>query len=767
MGNYSGFLTYSAGLATNTSIYILMDLLCAGILAGFEITTLGRGIRRRENRLLYFVLLSQSAIFMLDAIWAFFDGTTGTNIYFNYLINGCYFGMSGISAYVWLYFVDYRIDAGLFKNNATKILFSIPIFVVAILGFTAPWNNLLFTITADNHYQRGGTLYFLQPVITYSYIIIAMLLTFFNAAKKRRGHMSTVERSFLGFSAIPIAGGIYQVIDGTLPVFNGCMTMALTYIYIVLQREQMNYQTSIIDNVSDEYKMIGILDLNNGKLTIYRGLALFKALIGSEGKNFETLDDIVRRVVDRYVLEDDKDSVIEKMSLGYISFMLDARSSFNFGFRALLDGEYCYYQMKLVRPEDDSMTSNMVLIGLSNVDRDTKKEKAIQEELEDAKLAAEYANKTKSTFLFNMSHDIRTPMNAILGFTEMAKKYKGDQEKVDECHDKVTSAGNHLLSLINDILDMARMENGKIKIETRPVSITESVDNLVTMIGSLAVDKNIDFKVKCNNLDHDFVYADALHVNQIILNIISNAIKYTNEGGSVHYIATELPSAIPGKATYEFKVSDTGIGMSEEFVKNIFETYSREQTAETEKIQGTGLGMAITKQLVDLMDGDIKVESKLGFGTTMTVNLTFDIYEGEIEKPKEADASEIDLKGKRILLVEDNELNREIAVDILLETGVEIETAVDGVDAVEKASFADAGYYDIILMDINMPRMNGYDATGEIRKLPKYEHTPIIAMTANAFEEDKRRALAAGMDAHIAKPIEIGKFYTTLAEFNK
>ena len=358
-------------------------------------------------------------------------------------------------------------------------------------------------------------------------------------------------------------------------------------------------------------------------------------------------------------------------------------------------------------------------------------------------------------------------MNAILGFTEMAKKYRDDQEKVDECLDKVESSGKHLLALINDILDVSRMENGKVTIDVKPINAYAAIDNFVTMVSNLAHDKNIDFKVKTEDIVHQNIYADQLHVNQVILNIVSNSIKYTNSGGSVFYKVREIPCENEGKATFEFVVSDTGIGMSPAFVEKIFESYSREQTAQTEKIQGTGLGMAITKQLIDLMGGTINIDSELGQGTTTTVVLNFDIFEGELEEAAVQDVQAVELENRCILLVEDNELNREIALDILSDTGAKIECAADGVEAVEKVSYASEGYYDLILMDVNMPRMNGYDATKKIRDMEGdyYKSVPIIAMTANAFEDDKQKALKYGMTEHLSKPIEIPKLLEALAKY--
>lgn len=391
------------------------------------------------------------------------------------------------------------------------------------------------------------------------------------------------------------------------------------------------------------------------------------------------------------------------------------------------------------------------------------------DELTQAVDRAESANRSKQSFLFNMSHDIRTPMNAIIGFTDLAEKNIDDKKKLKDYLGKIMESSRHLLALINDVLDMSRIENGKVNIETVPVCVTEQIQLVKNMVQSDVEKKGLTYIDKTENLEDIYVYADALHVNRVLMNILANAVKFTPEGGTVTFTTRERKTGHEGYAYYDFIIADTGIGMSSEFLDHIFEQFAREKSSTVSRTQGTGLGMAITKTLVDLMDGDIKVESELGKGSVFTVTFEFKLTTKDMvcgNATEQVDHAGKNLSGLHVLLVEDNELNMEIAVAILESAGFEIEVARDGSEALDKVKSQPAGYYELILMDIQMPMMNGYEATRAIRALddPQKARIPIIAMTANAFEEDKKNAYEAGMNAHIAKPIDVKILMQTIDE---
>ena len=518
--------------------------------------------------------------------------------------------------------------------------------------------------------------------------------------------------------------------------------------------------------------------------------------------------------------------------------------------------------------------------------------------LVDALNAAEHANRAKTTFLSNMSHDIRTPMNAIIGFTALAAAHVDNPELVKDYLEKISTSGQHLLSLINDVLDMSRIESGRVKIEEKEVHLPDVMHDIRTIVNANIVSKNIEFFIDAVDVENEDILCDKLRLNQVLLNLLSNATKFTKNGGQIVVRIIQKPCRKNGYATYEFHVKDNGIGMSKAFQEHLFEAFTREETATVSGIQGTGLGMAITKNIVDMMGGTITVESEEGKGTEYTVSIPFKVlgksakYEvvpqlkgvrvlvadddsdtaisvsrmvqeigmrsewtlsgkeavlrtkvaveqndafgayiidwmmpdlngietvrrirkligdskpiiiltaydwSDVEqeareagvtafcskplflselrdvlsqpyrvKPEPASAPKFDVQGKKVLLVEDNPLNQEIARSVLEEHGVRVQIADDGDVAVELLRNTEPGRFDLVLMDIQMPKMDGYTATRQIRTLPgEIANIPIIAMTANAFEEDRQKAIQAGMNAHIAKPIEVDKLLSTMMD---
>ena len=439
----------------------------------------------------------------------------------------------------------------------------------------------------------------------------------------------------------------------------------------------------------------------------------------------------------------------------------------------LKDGDRTrWVRMQFILAEQEYSVPVSVTLSIQDIDEAHRKRDQMRAALELAYNQARDANQAKSRFLSNMSHDIRTPMNAIIGMTQIASMHLDNEEKVADCLKKIESASAHLLRLINQVLDMSRIESGKVELDLQPVNLMELIQDMLTMTQTDALKKQIRVKYAMEELHHYHVYGDASRIQQIFLNLMSNAIKYTPENGEIQFQARTMPEQIGEYRGYQFLFRDNGIGMTPEFLEKIFEPFTREETEQTAKVQGTGLGLSITKTLANMMQGDVVVESEVGKGSCFiaTLRLREAACEDEMTKPQEEEQADMEAmedgryRGCRILLVEDNEINREILKELLEFMEIIVEEAENGRDAVECIFAHPSDYYHLVFMDIQMPVMNGYEAVTEIRRREKEtgSHISIVAMTANAFSEDINRAFAAGMDDYLAKPVEIPKIIAAL-----
>lgn len=660
-------------------------------------------------------------------------------------------------------------------------------------------------------------------------------------------------------------------------------------------------QLDMIYALSRDYYALWRLDMDNDLLYLRRNENLRTATMKDRGQTIpQSYSESLRQFAQRRVHPDDREMLIREAGLENIRERLESVEAYSVRVRRMADGseDYTYVEWRIVRLVAGSQ-SHMALIAVKDVDGDVLLEAKRQALLKDALSAAEHASRAKTTFLSNMSHDIRTPMNAIIGFTSIAASHIDNKERVQDCLEKIMSSSNHLLSLINDILDMSRIESGKVTIQEKECNLSERIHNLVNMIRPQMRAKRLEFFVDTIDVaDEDLVF-DPLRLDQVLINILSNAIKFTPSGGVVSFTIRQSESDKPGCGHYEFIIKDTGVGMSEEFQKRLFDPFEREKSSTLSGIEGTGLGMSIAKNTVDMMGGSIQVQSQPNKGTTFTVAVDLRIQdvshrhkelkdleglralvvdddfnicdsvtkmleqigmrsewtttgreavfraqkahsdgdpfysyiidwlmpqmdgietvrrirkvigneapiivltaydwtdieeearaagvtafcnkplfmsdlrnvlmETSGEKAAPPERKKPDFRCLRVLVVEDNELNREIISEVLESSGFQVESATDGSLAVEMVKNSEEGHYDLILMDIQMPVMDGYEATRAIRYLPRQDVTklPIIAMTANAFEEDKERALQNGMNAHIAKPLDMAHLMNTLEQ---
>lgn len=513
----------------------------------------------------------------------------------------------------------------------------------------------------------------------------------------------------------------------------------------------LELQREIIEGISKDYFSVLLVELDQGQIYSYR----------EAGSNGKRIADFCRSYHDRWtellpayakdlVSDDSRDSFLEELSFEKLK---STNEDYSFTYEYMSDEGILYYQARVSYVKKKDRT-RAVVIGTRNIDDLIKKERLQKEQLRKAYIQAENASMAKTDFLNSMSHDIRTPMNVILGYNQLMKKQLTDPVLVDY-QKKIEQSGNLLLSIINDVLNMARIESGKSVLAQSSESIVDMVEEVSNVFGAMAKEKEFALDTKID-IVHKQVLCDSTKVKEILVNLIGNAIKYTPSGGRVTVDVKELECLKEGYGTYQVQISDTGIGMSESFIPTLFDSFTREAS---ENIMGTGLGMAIVKKLVDMMGGTIDVESVLGKGSCFTITIDHKVVDEEVVKTENEDLSisKYSLEGKHILLAEDNELNAEFAKIILEDFGLHVDLARDGLECVGKVIEKPVGTYDFILMDIQMPNMNGYLATQKIRAIPEKNNIPIIAMSANAFDEDKKKALNVGMDGYISKPIDMDK----------
>jgi len=531
-------------------------------------------------------------------------------------------------------------------------------------------------------------------------------------------------------------------------------------------RRENELQTGIINALAENYSYIFSANVNTHNIRAYRSSGRAIAVDASL-KNVGTYEDALSTFIANNISEEDKENASKYCCFENVVAQLRMSETFSYHFKMHLNGEQHFYLYKAVRLGDADSFETFVVGFACEDDVKEQEKRAIEQQklLEQALDAAEQANKSKSTFLFNMSHDIRTPMNAILGFANLLEKNSNNPEKVSEYAAKLKTSGSYLLELINSVLEMARIESGSMTLNETPTSLYDVAAQMAVVFGAEYRKKNLKVELDIAP-EFPYVICDATKVQEVVLNVASNSIKYTPSGGTIKYSLRDYPSDRPGYRKYVAAIEDNGIGISKEFLPHLFDSFSREKSVTENRIMGTGLGMGITKKLVDLMGGTIEVESTLGKGTKITTTVEFKVVDKEsAETPKDFVLDKKHFDGKRVLVAEDNELNREIAGEILKEMGLEVCFAEDGIKCIAALDNAPTGYFDFILMDVQMPNMDGLSATAEIRKMedPVKACIPIIAMTANVFDEDRKKAFDAGMNGFATKPIELEKLYVEIS----
>lgn len=519
----------------------------------------------------------------------------------------------------------------------------------------------------------------------------------------------------------------------------------------------------VIEGLSVNYESILYVDLNTDKILPYRMSVrterLFEASVHTLG-----FSDYITDYVKAWVHPEDRNLVAKVMAPDYIREKLAESKTYYMNYRIIHNSETQYLQLRVVNVGSHKNISQIV-IGYRRVDDEIMQEIKQQQVLEEALEQAKSANRTKDTFLSNMSHDMRTPLNAVFGYTALARKHLDDPATVENYLDKIDIAGRQLLDMIEQILEISWMESSETQLTETEFRLTDLVNEIKSTAQPQAADKEIVIDTDLSRLQHCDVYGDYMKLSQLIMNLVNNAIKYTENNGRIDVIVREKELLPNDLAVFQFVVKDTGIGISREFLEHIFDPFQRERNTTFSGIYGTGLGLTIAKNIAEMMNGTIEAESTPGEGSAFTVTLTLRLNGDRSPLEQTSDSILLRLAGQKILLVDDNEINLEIETELLQELGFRIEQANDGIVAVEKLKASKPGEFALVLMDIQMPLMDGRKATETIRRFedPVLSRIPIIALSANAFESDKRLSTESGMNAHLTKPIDVPILLETIA----
>ncbi len=524
---------------------------------------------------------------------------------------------------------------------------------------------------------------------------------------------------------------------------------------------------SMITALSSEYRGVYYVDLDSDEGICYQPHTQIDGL--RQGEHFRYID-ALQEYADKYVTDKYKESFIEFAAPDAVRKALETERIITIRYMINSNGQESYEMLRMAgvrHPEDrEDHIVHAIGMGFADVDAETRATLNQSQALSDALNDAEIANKAKTAFLSSMSHEIRTPMNAIIGIDKLALSNPDISDTTREQLEKIGTSAEHLLGIINDILDMSRIEAGRMTIRSEVFSLPTLIEQVDIMIGGQCRDKGIDWHWEMLSEADNYYVGDDVKLKQVIINILGNSVKFTPQGGKISFTIERI-NRYDSKSTFRFIMTDNGIGMDEDYLPKLFEPFSQEDSSTKTKYGSTGLGMPITKSIVELMNGEIKVDSKKGVGTTFTVTITLaDSSEQAAEESKEDVIDRVSLSGRRILLAEDMEINAEIMKEILGSEDMLVEHAEDGRQALEMFSASDENYFDAILMDMRMPNMDGLEATKAIRGLDREDAKtiPIIALTANAFNEDVERSLQAGLDAHLSKPVDADMLFDTLAK---
>lgn len=742
-------------------LYIGIDIIC--IISLFAISFLTLFGMEQKNSLLRFrsLLLATIVWVSLDAVWGFMEADVITmdgkgQLWFY----AFYLGAVLLAMHRWASYIAQVMNIGFIENKVIrKIIWVLTVLLVLFIIVSAQ-SGLIYDLHGDI-VLKNPIVFLVVITLGYAYPILE---AFYSLTRIFRKRYRIEKRRSISISILvfyPLVFSLLHYATREFPFLSLGLTLAIVQVYLYIQSfEQEQYANiSIIKSYNRLFLGTYYANIEENTCKLITAIDSAKFPYQEDG----SYDRVMESFVETFVLEDDKanmkkmcarEMLRERLTQENPFYTVDYRRDFR-------EEGYKWYRVHIILcSETKSGEPRHVVLSIMDVDAERRKEIEYQKSLE-------HANQAKSDFLSHMSHDIRTPMNAIVGYAALLGQNADKVDKVKNYTQKIQASSQHLLGLINDVLDMSVIEKGNVKITESKFAIAELIQEIVDIIKPLAESKEQKFDIHSYGVDECMVTGDKTRIRQILLNLLSNSVKYTQQEGC---IILTISKDIKDDNRLWFEVRDNGIGMSEEFMQTMFEPFTREDNSSTRTVQGTGLGMAITKKLVDMMEGTIQAESYQGAGTIMKVSLQVKLHMPEkvqIQQATQTTKWNQTFRGKCFLVAEDYAENIEIITEILAIDGAQCRVAINGSEAVKTFTESENGEFDLILMDIQMPMMNGYEATKMIRACshPQAKTIPIIALTADAFEEDVRKAINAGMNAHIPKPIDLNTLRTTIAKF--
>ena len=745
------------------TIHIELDALCLILLSTIALQS-RRSVNQQKDRILfrttaYGIIL----LLVLDIMWVLIEGHQFPGaVAVNLVINALYLGIGVVIGCLWYLYVLETLGYRITRKLQTLVM--LPGIFFVILNLISIKTGWIFTVSPENIYSHS-TYYWVQAIGAYGMIVISFVHILIDLIRGSNRVSRRDIHKLLKFYMIPVIGSIVSLFETGMPGTWTCGAVSIVLIYLGDQNREI--LSGMITAMAADYRSIYYTNLDKDECLCVRGSRTLDGPM-DDGQTFSFRNGFVE-YAESHVAEADRDAFLQFIDPDNIRAGLAKEAMISHRYLAVRsDGTEEFEMLRIagvrtIEERDDHIV-HAIGVGFSNVDRETREDLEQNRALADALTRAEEANAAKTAFLSSMSHEIRTPMNAIIGLDNIALHDTSLSPQTHDELEKIGSSARHLLALINDILDMSRIESGRMVLKNETFSFLEMLRQINVIIHGQCEDKGLDYVCEQVEPMDEYFAGDDLRLKQVLINILGNAVKFTDAPGTVSF-TVEQQDCPDATAQMHFIIRDTGIGMDPEFIPRLFDPFSQEDATTTNRYGGSGLGMAITKNMIDLMGGQIEVESEKGRGTTFTILIPLKKAEPP-EITAEAEEPEFSLAGLHMLIAEDVELNAEILTDLLEMEDMTTEWAENGQRAVELFEHSGRGHFSAILMDMRMPVMDGLTATRKIRQLnhPDAQTIPIIALTANAFEEDVKQCLQAGMNAHLSKPVDIERLKALLGK---